>query len=231
MTLARKIAPTGIVEPTTPPVPAFTPPALSAPDFDWSRTKRCCTCRKPLPLSAFHRDSHSDDGRKASCRACRREMRAGRQPRAYVEPPTSDFVTTGELATRYGYTRARIHQVMLDVGCCGWRQNIAGRSLRVYPRVEAHAAMGAHCEEMRVSTSNYRVGMVEGPLTAAMATVRELSEKYGLCFNGVARVLRAGGLSRTLCRWGRSRVIRAYDRAKATEIMERHMAARHKEMT
>ena len=223
MTLARKIA-----LPAPPPPPEIAQPAQVVPHCDRTRTKRCTVCAKVLPLTAFHHNSQSPDGRKSSCRACRREIRAGRHPKPAVEPPTRDFVTTAQLASRYGYTPARIHQVMLDLGCFGWRQNVAGRSVRVYPREEAHATMSAHCEEMRLPTSNYRVGMVDGPLTDALVTVRELAERYCLCFNGVARVLRAGGLSRTLCRWGRCRVIRAYDRAKATEIMERHVAARRK---
>lgn len=223
MTLARKIA-----LPPPPPPPEIAQPAQVADDIDWLTHKRCYICRKALPLEAFHRDRARADGRTSQCRTCRSAVRTGRSPGVRFVPPSTDFVTTGELASRYGYTPARIHQVMLDLGCFGWRQNVAGRSLRVYPREEAHATMSAHCEEMRLPTSNYRVGMVDGPLTDALVTVRELAERYCLCFNGVARVLRAGGLSRTLCRWGRCRVIRAYDRAKATEIMERHVAARRK---
>lgn len=82
MTLARRIEPTGILDPVAPPETATAPRVLPA------------------------------------------------------------FVTCGELATRHGYTNVRIRQIMGSSR--GWRQNVAGRSLRVYPRAEANEIMAAH---------------------------------------------------------------------------------------
>ncbi len=190
MTLARKIAPTGIIAERTAEQPEITQAERVA--------------------------------------ARRRALRVGRS-----DTPTDEYVRTEDLAAAYGYTPVRIRQIMLAAGCEGWRQKIEGRSLRVYPYARANFILTRHCEERRIPKPWGRPmpdvdSMAPEPLPAHLVSIQELAKRYGLCFNGVARVLTAAGVDRVLGRIRKGWTVRAYDRARATEIMERHVAARRR---